>query len=60
MFNKVRTTKYLKTTQDENQLSVGFYGRVARIARVHQEGLTDKVAKKRTELSLSGPASTGL
>lgn len=46
MFNKVRTTKYLKTTQDENQLSVGFFGRVARIARVHQEGLTDKVAKK--------------
>ncbi|WP_442783677.1 phage virion morphogenesis protein [Collimonas fungivorans] len=46
MFNKVRTTKYLKTTQDENQLSVGFLGRVARIARVHQEGLTDKVAKK--------------
>jgi phage virion morphogenesis protein len=46
MFNKVRTTKFLKTTQDENQLSVGFFGRVARIARVHQEGLTDKVAKK--------------
>ncbi|MFJ2990925.1 phage virion morphogenesis protein [Collimonas sp. NPDC087041] len=49
MFNKVRTTKYLKTTQDENQLSVGFFGRVARIARVHQEGLTDKVAKKGPE-----------
>jgi phage virion morphogenesis protein len=46
MFNKVRTTKYLKTTQDENQLSVGFFGRVARIGRVHQEGLTDKVSKK--------------
>jgi phage virion morphogenesis protein len=26
--------------------AVGFFGRVARIARVHQEGLTDKVAKK--------------
>ncbi|MEM4990643.1 phage virion morphogenesis protein [Collimonas sp. H4R21] len=49
MFNKVRTTKYLKTTQDENQLSVGFFGRVARITRVHQEGLTDKVAKKGPE-----------
>jgi phage gpG-like protein len=33
-------TKNLKIEQDENQLSVGFF------ARVHQEGLTDKVAKK--------------
>jgi len=49
MFNKVRTTKFLRTTQDENQLSVGFFGRVARIARVHQDGLTDKVAKKGPE-----------
>nr|WP_329956703.1 hypothetical protein [Collimonas humicola] len=37
--------------QDENQLSVGFLGRVARIARVHQEGLTDKVAKKRRHIT---------
>ena len=46
MFEKIRTQKNLKIEQDENQLSVGFFGRVARIARVHQEGLTDKVAKK--------------
>ncbi|PFH10997.1 phage virion morphogenesis protein [Collimonas sp. PA-H2] len=46
MFEKIRTLKNLKIEQDENQLSVGFFGRVARIARVHQEGLTDKVAKK--------------
>ena len=46
MFQKIRTQKNLKIEQDENQLSVGFFGRVARIARVHQEGLTDKVAKK--------------
>ncbi|PRC90874.1 phage virion morphogenesis protein [Solimicrobium silvestre] len=45
MFNKLRTTKHLKTRQDAQQLTVGFYGRVARIARVHQEGLKDKVAK---------------
>jgi phage virion morphogenesis protein len=49
MFEKIRTQKNLKIEQDENQLSVGFFGRVARIARVHQEGLTDKVAKKGPE-----------
>jgi phage virion morphogenesis protein len=47
MFEKICLQKNLKTLQDENQLSVGFFGRVARIARVHQEGLTDKVDKKR-------------
>lgn len=46
MFQKIRMQKNLKIEQDENQLSVGFFGRVARIARVHQEGLTDKVSKK--------------
>jgi len=49
MFEKIRLQKNLKIEQDENQLSVGFFGRVARIARVHQEGLTDKVAKKGPE-----------
>lgn len=49
MFNKLRTTAHLKTQQDGNQLSVGFFGRVARIARVHQEGLSDRVAKNGPE-----------
>jgi len=49
MFEKIRLQKNLKIEQDENQLSVGFFGRVARIARVHQEGLTDKVTKKGPE-----------
>lgn len=44
MFNKLRTTKFLKIQNDEHQLTVGFVGRVARIARVHQEGLEDRVA----------------
>ncbi|MEM4987652.1 phage virion morphogenesis protein [Collimonas sp. H4R21] len=47
MFEKIRLQKNLKIEQDENQLSVGFFGRLARIARVHQEGLTDKIDKKR-------------
>lgn len=45
MFTKLRTTKYLKTRSDANQLAVGFFGKVVRIARVHQEELKDKVDK---------------
>lgn len=49
MFNKLRTIKHLNTQQDANQLSVGFYGRIARIARVHQKGLKDKVSRNGVE-----------
>lgn len=45
MFNKIRTAAYLKIQADAAQISVGFFGRVARVARVHQEGLQDRVAK---------------
>ncbi|WP_329956115.1 phage virion morphogenesis protein [Collimonas silvisoli] len=34
--------------QDKRTL-IGFFGRVARIARVHQEGLKDRVSKKGPE-----------
>ncbi|WP_288393502.1 phage virion morphogenesis protein [uncultured Herbaspirillum sp.] len=44
MFNKLRTNAYLQIQADVNQASVGFFGKVARIARVHHEGLQDKVA----------------
>ena len=43
MFNKLRTNTHLKAKADGNGLEVGFYGRVARIARVHQYGLRDSV-----------------
>ena len=46
MFAKIRTTKFLKVRADSNQLAVAFLGKVIRIARVHQEGLTDKVTRK--------------
>lgn len=45
MFSKLRTAKHLKIQTDENGLAIGFLGRVARIARVHQEGLTDRVSR---------------
>ncbi|CAE6841703.1 hypothetical protein R69746_06954 [Paraburkholderia aspalathi] len=44
MFAKLRTARYLKTEADANGLAIGFAGRVARVARVHQLGETDRVA----------------
>ncbi|WP_036129254.1 phage virion morphogenesis protein [Luteibacter mycovicinus] len=42
MFAKIRTARWLKINADINGVEVGFGGRAARIARVHQEGLEDK------------------
>ena len=41
MFNKIRTTQHLRTFSNSEQAAVGFMGRIARIARVHQYGLMD-------------------
>lgn len=38
MFVKLRQAKHLRMQASANDVSVGFAGRVARIARVHQEG----------------------
>ncbi|MFZ6709345.1 phage virion morphogenesis protein [Undibacterium sp. TC9W] len=46
MFAKLRTNANLKVKADGNEIAVGFFGRVARIARVHQFGLSDRVAKE--------------
>uniref|UniRef100_UPI003F809587 phage virion morphogenesis protein n=1 Tax=Xanthomonas sp. 0924 TaxID=2835534 RepID=UPI003F809587 len=43
MFAKLRQAKYFKVSANPNAVSVGFMGRVSRIARVHQEGLPDAV-----------------
>lgn len=51
MFNKIRTAKYLKVHADPGQLTVGFVGKVARVAWVHQEGLTDMVSTKGAKYS---------
>lgn len=42
MFQKLRTASFLKLQGDGNAISVGFTGRIARIARVHQYGLKDR------------------
>lgn len=46
MFSKLRTSANLKIEQGEHDIAVGFFKRTARIARVHQDGLRDRVAKK--------------
>jgi len=38
MFVKLRTARFLKIEADSTGLAIGFAGRVARIARIHQEG----------------------
>ncbi|MFJ5485672.1 phage virion morphogenesis protein [Pectobacterium actinidiae] len=42
MFQKLRTTKYLKAKGTADAASVEFIGRVQRMARVHHYGLRDR------------------
>ncbi|MEA9587608.1 phage virion morphogenesis protein [Xanthomonas sp. WHRI 10064A] len=43
MFAKLRQAKFFKVSASPNAVSVGFVGSVSRIARVHQEGLAERV-----------------
>ncbi|MCP8687757.1 phage virion morphogenesis protein [Marinobacterium sedimentorum] len=43
MFLKMRQARFLKARSNANSVSVGFFGRIARIARVHQYGMRDRV-----------------
>jgi len=45
MFSKIRTTRFLKIKATGNQFEVGFVGRVARMARVHQFGEEERINK---------------
>jgi phage virion morphogenesis protein len=42
MFQKLRTASFLKVHADGNAASIGFTGRISRIARMHQFGLKDR------------------
>lgn len=44
MFAKLSTAKHFKVKADENGATIGFFGRVASIARVHQFGTSDRVS----------------
>lgn len=45
MFAKLRTAKMMTIERDADGVSIGWSKRVARIARVHQEGLSSQVAR---------------
>jgi phage virion morphogenesis protein len=44
MFMKLKQARYLRAESDATGLAVGFAGRIARLARIHQLGLSDHVA----------------
>lgn len=43
MFSRLRTSRWLKSRSTDNEAVVEFVGQAARIARVHHEGLRDRV-----------------
>ena len=50
MFKKMPKPSYLKAKGDGQSITVGFSGRVARIARVHQYGLKDRAEANAPEV----------
>ena len=46
MFAKLHTAKHLKVKATGDQIEVGFFGWVARVAHVHQFGRQDRLSKK--------------
>ena len=51
MFKKLKNATYLKASGDRNAITVGFTGRIARIARVHQYGLKDRAERSAPDIS---------
>jgi len=45
MFTKLRTARYIKAQGNAAEATVGFAGRINRIARIHQYGLRDRPDK---------------
>lgn len=48
MFAKIRTAKHLKVKATGDEIEVGFFGWVARVARVHQFGQQERVTNNGT------------
>ncbi|NEM19213.1 phage virion morphogenesis protein, partial [Escherichia coli] len=53
MFQKLRTSRYMKATGRENSAVVEFTGKVQRIARIHHFGLMDSPNKYSREIVYS-------
>ncbi|MCR8930409.1 MULTISPECIES: phage virion morphogenesis protein [unclassified Pseudomonas] len=60
MFQKLHTADFLKVRGDANTISVGFTGRIARIARVHQYGLKDRAERGATQVKYDEREIIGL
>lgn len=60
MYSKLRTARYLKAKGDGNAISVGFTGRIARIARVHQYGLRDRAERGAKDVKYARREQLGL
>ncbi|PZP30438.1 MAG: phage virion morphogenesis protein [Roseateles depolymerans] len=60
MFTKIRQASYLKTQASPEEATVGFAGRIARIASVHQFGLRDLVKAGGPEYTYPKRALLGL
>ncbi|MBY8945174.1 phage virion morphogenesis protein [Pseudomonas sp. SH10-3B] len=45
MFKKLPSARYLKVNGDSKSVTVGFTGRIARIANIHQYGLSDRAER---------------
>ncbi|KRA15354.1 phage virion morphogenesis protein [Lysobacter sp. Root604] len=46
MFQRITQARHLRVEASDQAVAVGFMGRVARIAMVHQEGQADRVTRK--------------
>ena len=60
MFQKLPKASYLKAKGDGQSITVGFTGRVARIARVHQYGLKDRAEANAPEVRYKSREVLGL
>lgn len=60
MFEKLKMARYLKAKGTPQQAVIGFAGRVSRIARVHQYGLTDRAQRSAPEVRYAKRELLGL
>lgn len=60
MFKKIGSARHLKIQSDPNTIAIGFIGRTARLARIHQFGLKDKAGERAREVEYERRQLLGL
>jgi phage virion morphogenesis protein len=53
MFAKLRTARHLKLQSSAERIAIGFLGRTARLARIHQYGLRDRAGRNAPQVQYS-------